>query len=43
MEKLVDNLFNFELAAYNGAHTPVSLTVSWLGLTAAVGIGLAAK
>lgn len=26
MEKLVDNLFNFELAAYAGAHTPVS---SW--------------
>lgn len=24
MEKLVDNLFNFELAAYAGAHTPVS-------------------
>lgn len=24
MEKLMDNLFNFELAAYNGAHTPVS-------------------
>eukprot|EP00903_Cladosiphon_okamuranus_P008389 g8065.t1 len=23
MEKLVDNLFNFELAAYAGAHTPV--------------------
>lgn len=24
MEKLMDNLFNFELAAYAGAHTPVS-------------------
>lgn len=23
MEKLMDNLFNFELAAYAGAHTPV--------------------
>ena len=25
MEKIMDNLFNFELAAYNGAHTPVRL------------------
>lgn len=25
MEKLMDNLFNFELAAYAGAHTPVRI------------------
>lgn len=25
MEKLMDNLFNFELAAHAGAHTPVSV------------------
>jgi len=25
MEKLMDNLFNFELAAYAGAHTPVGI------------------
>lgn len=28
MEKLMDNLFNFELAAYSGAHTPVSFSYS---------------
>lgn len=30
MEKLVDNLFNFELAAYAGAHTPVRSRVGYL-------------